>query len=101
MRASGTIRGSLVNTPGTSELISQAASSAAASATAVASVPPRPSVVTSFVAADTPWKPATSTILPASSAATTRCGLMRSIFAFVCEASVSMPAWEPVRDTAS
>ena len=58
-------------------------------------------MVTSFVSDETPWKPATSAILPASSAVTTRCGLMLWIFAFVCDASVSMPACEPVSETAS
>ena len=64
LSASGTIRGSAVNTPGTSVKISHAsAPSAAASATAVVSEPPRPNVVTSCVDVDTPWNPATSTIL--------------------------------------
>src|ERR671934_114245 len=40
---------------------------AAASATAVVSEPPRPSVVMSY-SVETPWKPATSTIWPRSSA---------------------------------
>jgi hypothetical protein len=61
--APGTIRGSAVNTPATSVKISHAsAPSAAARATAVVSEPPRPSVVTSWVDVETPWKPATSTI---------------------------------------
>src|SRR5581483_8831196 len=65
LSASGTRRGSAVNTPSTSVKISHAPPSAAASATAVASEPPRPSVVTSC-SDDTPWNPATSTILPSS-----------------------------------
>ena len=49
-RADGTTRGSAEKTPSTSVYISHtSASSAAASATAVVSEPPRPSVVTSFV----------------------------------------------------
>ena len=53
--AAGTTRGSAEYTPSTSEQISQhSASSAAAIATAVVSLPPRPSVVTSF-RYDTPW----------------------------------------------
>ncbi len=52
------MRGSAVKTPGTSVKISQAsAPSAAASATAVVSEPPRPRVVTSCVDVETPWKP--------------------------------------------
>jgi hypothetical protein len=66
----------------------------------VVSDPPRPSVVTSYDV-DTPWKPATSTILPASSAARMRSALTSTIFAFVCEVSVTMPACEPVSEMAS
>ena len=55
LRASGTMRGSALNTPATSVKISQtSAPSAAASATAVVSEPPRPSVVTSSEDCDTP-----------------------------------------------
>src|SRR5918999_695439 len=55
LRASGTIRGSALNTPATSVKISHtSAPSAAASATAVVSEPPRPSVVTSSDCCDTP-----------------------------------------------
>jgi len=57
--------------------------------------------VTSFVRAETPWNPATTTILPASRAASTRCARIAVIFARMCAASVSMPACEPVSETAS
>ena len=77
------------------------APSAAASATAVVSEPPRPSVVTSCVAVETPWKPATSTILSAASAAWIRSARTSTIFALVCDPSVTMPACEPVSETAS
>src|SRR5207237_65221 len=54
-RALATIRGSALKTPSTSEQISQtSASRAAASATAVVSLPPRPRVVTSF-SREPPW----------------------------------------------
>ena len=64
-----TMRGSAVKDPvdvGV-DLAQRPASSEAASATAVASEPPRPRVVTSN-AVETPWKPATRTIEPESSA---------------------------------
>ncbi len=100
--APGTIRGSAVKMPGTSVKISQAsAPSAAASATAVVSEPPRPSVVTSCVDVDTPWKPATRTILSSSSASWIRVARTSTIFAFVWTWSVTMPACEPVKETAS
>ena len=96
------MRGSAVKMPGTSVKISHAsAPSAAASATAVVSDPPRPSVVTSCVDVETPWKPATSTILSSSSASWMRWPRTSTIFAFVWLASVTMPACEPVKDTAS
>ena len=75
------------------------APSAAASATAVVSEPPRPSVVISWPV-ETPWKPATSTIFPSSSAAWIRCARTSTIFAFVCVVSVTIPACEPVSETA-
>ena len=84
LRASGTIRGSALKTPATSVKISQtSAPSAAASATAVVSEPPRPSVVTSSEPCDTPWKPATSTTLPVSSACRIRSALTSMILALV------------------
>ena len=96
------MRGSAVKTPATSVKISHAsAPSAAASATAVVSEPPRPSVVTSCVDVETPWKPATSTILSSSSAVWIRCARTSTIFALVWLPSVTIPAWEPVSDTAS
>ena len=76
------------------------APSAAASATAVVSEPPRPSVVISRPV-ETPWKPATSTIRPSSSASWIRCARTSTIFAFVCIVSVTIPACEPVKEIAS
>ena len=91
-----------MKTPSTSVYISHAvAPSAAASATAVRFDPPRPSVVTSCESADTPWKPATSTIISSSSASLIRCARTSAIFALPCTASVTMPACEPVREMAS
>src|SRR3954454_16421686 len=72
---------------------------AAASATAVVSDPPRPSVVTSL-AVETPWKPATSTILPSCWASRMRSARTSRMRAFVCEVSVTMPACEPVSEIA-
>ena len=65
---------------------------AAASATAVVSEPPRPSVVTSSESCDTPWNPATSTIRPSSSAARMRWALTSRMRAFVWVVSVTIPA---------
>ena len=91
-----------MKTPSTSVYISQApAPSAAASATAVRFEPPRPSVVTSWESAETPWKPATSTILPASSASLMRVARTSAIFALPWTVSVTMPACEPVSEIAS
>ena len=73
---------------------------AAASATAVVSEPPRPSVVISWPV-ETPWKPATSTIFPSSSASWIRWARTSTIFAFVCVVSVTIPACEPVSEIAS
>ena len=99
-RASGTTRGSAVNTAGTSVKISHSpAPSAAATATAEASEPPRPSVVTS-PAAETPWKPVTSTMAPRSSSSWMRCGSMPVSRALPCAWSVPIPACRPVSDTA-
>ncbi len=72
----------------------------AASATAVVSEPPRPSVVTSS-SVETPWKPATSTIVPWSSAAWIRFARTSTIFALPCTVSVTIPACEPVSEIAS
>jgi hypothetical protein len=66
----------------------------AASATAVVSEPPRPSVVISCPV-DTPWKPATSTIFPSSSASWIRWARTSTIFAFVCVVSVTIPPASP------
>src|SRR6266566_5070172 len=95
------MRGSAVKTPSTSVKISQAPPSAAARATAVASEPPRPSVVTSCESAEMPWKPATSTILPASSASLILVARTSAIFALPWTVSVTMPAWDPVSEIAS
>ena len=101
-RALGTILGSAVNTPSTSVQISQtSAPKAAANATAEASDPPRPSVVTSLVRGDTPWKPATITTFPSSSDSWTRKPRISSIFASPCASLVRIPACDPVKLTAS
>jgi hypothetical protein len=49
---------------------------------------------------ETPWKPATSTILPASSASWMRFARTSTIFAFPWTVSVTMPACEPVSEIA-
>jgi 5'-3' exonuclease len=59
-----------------------------------------PRVVTSDEV-DTPWKPATSTILPSSSAERMRSARTSMSRALVWEVSVTIPAWEPVREMAS
>ena len=66
------------------------------------SEPPRPSVVTSCDRCDTPWKPATSTILPVVERRR-GCGrpCTSMMFALVCDVSVTMPACEPVSEIAS
>ena len=73
---------------------------AAARATAVVSLPPRPSVVISWSMADValwPWKPATMTTLPPSSSARTRRGSMPAMRARPYVPSVVMPACGPLR----
>src|SRR5215210_4231192 len=96
------MRGSALNTPATSVKISHtSAPSAAATATAVVSEPPRPSVVTSSDSWETPWKPATSTILPSSRPRRMRSALISMMRALVCPLSVTIPAWEPVSEIAS
>ncbi len=64
------------------------------------SEPPRPSVVTSWVVVETPWKPATSTMWSSSSAALTRSARTSRMRARVCEVSVTIPACEPVSEIA-
>ena len=64
------------------------------------SEPPRPSVVTSN-AVETPWKPATRTIVPSSSASWIRRARTSTIFALPCTVSVTIPACEPVSEIAS
>ena len=61
---------------------------------------PRPSVVMSLVSCDTPWKPATIAIAPASMAASIRPGVMSMIRALPCAESVITPACEPVNERA-
>src|SRR3989440_5322773 len=86
--------------PRTSVKISQAcAFRAAASATAVVSDPPRPSVVTS-ISVPIPWKPATTTTRPSASSRSIRAGVRPTIRALACRRSVWMPAWKPSSDTA-
>ncbi len=63
------------------------------------SEPPRPSVVTSS-SVETPWKPATSTIRFSASACSIRRGRISTILALVWTVSVTIPAWEPVSETA-
>jgi hypothetical protein len=75
--------------------------SAAASATAVVSEPPRPSVVMSLVSWDTPWNPATIAIAPSSSAACSRPGVTSMMRALPCDEVVMTPACEPVYERAS
>jgi hypothetical protein len=70
--------------------------SAAATATAVVSEPPRPSVVMSLVSCDTPWNPATIAIAPSSSAACNRPGVTSMMRARPCDDVVMTPAWDPV-----
>ena len=60
------------------------------------SEPPRPSVVT-FLAVETPWKPATSTTRLSSSAERMRSARTSRMRALVWLVSVTMPACEPVR----
>src|SRR5262245_19239030 len=51
-------------------------------------------------AVETPWNPATTAMLPAAIASCRRSPRISTIFAFWCAVSVTMPAWEPVNDTA-
>ena len=67
-----------------------------ATATAVVSEPPRPSVVMSPFAS-MPWKPATTGMAPAAMASMMRSLCTFTILAFACMPSVSMPAWRPVK----
>ena len=55
----------------------------------------------SLVSWETPWKPATIAIAPASSAVRIRPGVTSMIRARPCEASVITPAWLPVNERAS
>ena len=72
---------------------------AAAMATAVVSLPPRPSVVMS-PSSSTPWKPARTTIFPASSASRKRAVSIDLMRALRCVLSVTMPICGPVKLTA-
>ena len=95
-----TTRGSAEYTPSTSVKISHiSACIAPASATAVASLPPRPSVATSPFSIR-PWKPATMTILPSSSSLKTRSGFTSSMVALPYAPPAMIPACGPVSDTA-
>ena len=53
-----------------------------------------------LLSVDTPWNPATTATLPAASAARRRSPLISTILALRCAVSVTMPACEPVNDTA-
>ena len=68
----------------------------AARATAVVSEPPRPRVVM-LSSSSMPWKPATMTIVPSSSASRMRARWIDDA-AFVWVESVTMPTWAPVKD---
>ena len=95
------MRGSAVYIPSTSVYISQrSASSAAASATAVVSEPPRPSVVIP-PSGLTPWNPLTTAISPRSSAAASSPAAIISIRASAWLPSVIMPACQPVNERAA
>src|SRR5260370_478677 len=86
--------------PRTSVKISHAwAFSDAASATAVVSEPPRPSVVPS-VTRPIPWKPGTTTSRPAASSRSMRAGVRPTIRALAWRWSARMPAWKPSSETA-
>jgi len=99
-RASGTTRGSAERTPSTSVKMEAAgARRRMASATAVVSLPPRPSVVTSL-SRETPWKPATITTRPRSSSAWIRSPRSSRMRASLWRLSVMMPLWEPVKEMA-
>ena len=100
LRALGTMRGSAVKTPSTSVKISHSpALKALASATAVRSEPPRPSVVISWVIV-IPWKPATMTTRPFATSSWMRLALMSMTLALVWRPSVMMPTCEPVKEIA-
>ncbi len=97
MRAFGTMRGSLVNTPVTSVKISHtSALSAAASATAVVSDAPRPSVVIS-PSSVTPWKPGSTGIPPRASSSRMRDVSMRRMRARAWSSSVYTLTWALVK----
>src|SRR5450759_4292333 len=72
----------------------------AATATAVVSEPPLPSVVIS-ASAVAPWNPATMAMRPAASASRTRSARTSAMRALVCPDSVTMPACAPVNEIAS
>ena len=69
-------------------------------ATAVVSDPPRPRVVTSR-SVDTPWNPATTGTRPSFKASRRRSARTSMMVALVWVVSVMIPAWLPVKDTAS
>ncbi len=50
----------------------------------------------SLVSCETPWKPATMTMAPSSSASRMRPGVMSMMRALPCTESVMTPAWLPV-----
>ncbi len=55
----------------------------------------------SLVSCETPWKPATIAIAPASRAWEIRPGVTSMMRALPCTESVITPAWLPVKDRAS
>src|SRR5690554_1596749 len=94
--ASGTRRGSAVNTPGTSLKMSMRSTPRATPSTAaVVSLPPRPRVVT-WPSSVTPWNPATTATRPFRKWASTGSGSARSTRALPKLSSVMMPASRPV-----
>ena len=52
----------------------------------------------SLVSRLNPWKPATIAILPSSRDSRIRSGVTSAMRAFPCTLSVTIPAWEPVKD---
>ena len=101
LRASGTIRGSALKTPGDVGVDLAHVGADARRPARPRSCPSRRGRASSRRGAvETPWKPATSTIVPSSSAALMRSARTSRMRAFVCEVSVTIPACEPVSEIA-
>jgi len=100
LRASGTIRGSAAEDARDVRVdLADLGAYRRARATAVVSEPPRPSVVTSL-AVDTPWKARDEHDRVVVEAARIRSARTSRMRAFVCDVSVTMPAWDPVSEIA-